>query len=116
MNKPSKASMLREFFKNNSPATQGEALEALKDKGFDSSIIKTYICRGKKCGYYSIEDGYITYIDPDEVQEKINIVNEWKREIRTEWVETLTVAGKNTNDLELLRKMAKTVHQLLGEI
>lgn len=112
-----KIAQLREFFRDNPNSTREDALLALKLDGFDANIIKGYIYRDKKRGFYrEDDDGYITYIDQYDQQTEIDETNEWKREIRRELVEQLMAANRLETSSEQIRMNSKVINQLLGEI
>ncbi len=108
--------MLRDFFKDNPNSTREDALSALKDKGFDANKIKSYIWRDKQRGFYMEEDGFITFLDPVDVQADIDENNEWKRDVRREGVEQLLAANRTETSSEQIRKNLKTINQVLMEI
>ncbi|MGQ9412178.1 hypothetical protein [Streptococcus pluranimalium] len=112
-----KIAQLREFFRDNPNSTREDALLALKSDGFDANIIKGYIYRDKKRGFYrEDDDGYITYIDQYDQQTEIDETNEWKRDIRRELVEQLMAANRLETSSEQIRMNSKVINQLLGEI
>ncbi|MFW5458158.1 hypothetical protein [Streptococcus hyovaginalis] len=112
-----KIAQLREYFRDNPNSTKEDALLALKSDGFDANMIKGYVWRDKKRGFYKEDnDGYITYIDQFDLQAEIDETNEWKRDIRRELVEQLMAANRLETNSEQIRMNSKVINQLLGEI